>query len=88
MKTEAIVRTHITLDTLGKTSIKALQSSIRTHPLVSLKDAHNVSAVKDKLANRNHFASRCHTVHTTFSIAVATKKDFYHLLKPLITYYS
>ena len=68
--TEAMVRTHIALDVPGKTSINALQSSIKTHPLASLKNAHKVNAVNDKLANLNHFASRCRNVQTTFNVAV------------------
>ncbi len=68
--TDEMVSTHIALDVLGRTSINALQSSIKTHPLASLKNAHNVNAVKDRLANLNHFASRCRKVQTIFKVAV------------------
>jgi len=68
--TDEMVSTHNALDVLGRTSINALQSSIKTHPLASLKNAHKVNAVKDRLTKLNHFTSRCRNVQTTFKTAV------------------
>ena len=84
MTMDVTVSPHIAAEAPGITSARAAQSTLVTHPLILLINAHQVKAVQDKLANLNHFGSRCRMIHTIFIIAViiAAMPNRAHMIGP------
>lgn len=67
---EAITQANGTFDMGAVISVNALQSSFTTQFNISLKKAHIVSDVQNKLIKQKNFASFFFKIAITFNIAV------------------